>query len=128
MRAVVIDIPIDAKYGDEKSNLKIIQEVPKFIYGNLKNLYKRIVYSYYLREINVASFELPFGLFLIVFGTVRGLSAWAVSNKTGAPAPNGTISLSALLLIVGIQFLLGFINTDTSSMPRRVFDSKKGAI
>lgn len=119
IKAVVVDIQMNALYGDEESNLRILKEIPKFIKGNLKNLMKRLWFSYYLREINIASFELPISILFIGFGSIRGLSAWISSKETGIPTPNGTISLSALLLIIGIQLLLGFINTDINSIPRK---------
>jgi dolichol-phosphate mannosyltransferase len=122
IKAVVVDVPIDAKYGEEQSNLKILHEIPKFVKGNTKNFFKRLIYSYYLREINIASFELPVGLFFVGFGLLRGVNAWIAASGSGIPTPNGTISLSVLCLIVGIQLLLGFINTDTSSMPKRPLD------
>ena len=122
IKAVVVDIPMDAQYGDEQSNLKILHEIPKFIKGNSKNCFKRLIYSYYLREINIASFELLAGLFFVGFGVLRGVTAWIAASSSGIPTPNGTISLSVLCLIIGIQLLLGFVNTDTSSMPKRPLD------
>lgn len=119
IKAVVVDFPIDAKYGDEQSNLRILREIPKFVGGNVKNFLKRLVYSYYLREINIASIELPAGIMFLGLGLYRGTSAWIESNNSGIPTPNGTISLSVLFLIIGSQLLLGFVNTDTSSMPKR---------
>jgi hypothetical protein len=119
IKAVVIDVAIDAKYGDEQSNLEITREIPNFLMGNFKNLMKRLFYSYYLREMNVASFELPAGLLFVGIGAFRGITAWISSNNSGLPTPNGTVSLSALCLIIGIQLLLGFINSDINSVPKK---------
>jgi glycosyltransferase involved in cell wall biosynthesis len=119
IKAVVVDIPINAQYGNEQSNLKILNEIPKFIKGNSKNFFKRLIYSYYLREINIASFELCVGLLFLGFGVSRGVIAWITASGSRIPTPNGTISLSVLFVIVGIQLILGFINTDTNSMPKR---------
>uniref|UniRef100_UPI00289C9531 glycosyltransferase family 2 protein n=1 Tax=Stutzerimonas kunmingensis TaxID=1211807 RepID=UPI00289C9531 len=45
LRAVVVDIPMDAKYGDEVSNLKISKIVGEFLAKHLRNFVKRIFYS-----------------------------------------------------------------------------------
>lgn len=44
LRAVVIDIPMEAEYGDEISNLKISRIVGEFLVKHSKNFIKRIFY------------------------------------------------------------------------------------
>lgn len=124
LRAVVIDIPMDAKYGDEVSNLKISKVVGEFFTKHVRNFMKRIFYNYYLRDMSVASLELPAGLLMLLFGVTFGSSHWIASIETGAPTPAGTIMLSAIPIIVGIQFVLAFLAYDISSVPRRVLHSK----
>jgi len=118
LRAVVQDIPMNAIYADEESNLKISRIVGKFIWGNYKNFAKRVFYQYYLREWSTASFELPLGIFLTVFGFVTAILTWLDSFHRTTPAAAGTVMISALPLIVGIQLLLAFINSDVESEPR----------
>ena len=124
LRAVVIDIPMDAKYGEEVSNLKISNVIGEFFTKHVRNFTKRIFYNYYLRDMSVASLELPAGLLMLLFGTVFGASHWISSVETGAPTPAGTIMLSAIPIIVGIQFVLAFLAYDISSVPRRVLHNK----
>src|SRR3546814_3938036 len=50
LRSVVIDIPMDAHYGDEVSNLKIKKIIGEFLIKHLRNTGKRIFYNYYLRD------------------------------------------------------------------------------
>ncbi|MGY4493060.1 glycosyltransferase family 2 protein [Pseudomonas sp. TE3610] len=121
LRAVVVDIPMDAKYGDEESNLKISQIIGEFALKHLRNFAKRIFYSYYLRNMSLASFELPIGLLLMISGTVIGLSHWSSSLSTGIPTPAGTVMLSALPVILGTQFVLAFLGYDIASVPKRPF-------
>ena len=64
IRAVVIDVTMSAQYGVEKSNLNIKKVLSEFPQRHFVNLLKRTFYNYYLREWNVASFELPLGLIL----------------------------------------------------------------
>jgi hypothetical protein len=92
--------------------------VGKFFWGNIKNFLKRVFYQYYLREWSTASFELPLGFFLTLFGFITAVITWVESFSRTTPAPAGTVMLSALPLIVGIQLLLAFINSDVESEPR----------
>ena len=45
LRAVVVDIPMDAKYGDEVSNLKISKILGEFLYKHIRNFFKRVFYN-----------------------------------------------------------------------------------
>ena len=105
---------------DEKSNLKIRRVIFEFPYKHNRNLLKRIAYSYYIREFNLASLELPIGLLLGGFGLIRGATAWWHSLQTGITAPAGTVVLSAVLVLSSIQFMLGFLNFDINNYPKNL--------
>lgn len=119
LKAVVIDIPMDAIYGDEKSGLKISSVLWEFFSKHWVNFYKRVFYNYYLRDMSVASFELPLGIALLIFGLLHGLTSWYTYSHLGVATPLGTIMISALALLFGLQFLLAFLSYDISSVPRR---------
>lgn len=119
IRAVVVDIPMTARYGTEMSNLKISAVVGEFALKHLRNLFKRIFYSYYLRDMSLASLELPIGLAMLVSGTAIGLRQWWWSIQTGVPNSAGTVMLAALPIIMGMQFVLAFIGYDIASVPTR---------
>jgi len=119
LRAAVVDVPMDAFYGDEESNLKITKILPEFFGKHLRNTVKRIFYNYYLRDMSVASLELPLGLVLIVFGLVFGSSHWLQSLHVGVPASAGTVMLAALPLLVGLNLLLAFLGNDMANQPHR---------
>jgi glycosyltransferase involved in cell wall biosynthesis len=121
LRAVVVDIPMDAKYGDEVSNLKISKVVGEFFVKHVRNFSKRIFYNYYLRDMSLASIELPIGLILFLFGLFFGLTHWWSSVDLGVPSSAGTVMLSALPVIVGLQLILAFLGHDISSVPDRAF-------
>ncbi|WP_282295852.1 glycosyltransferase family 2 protein [Stenotrophomonas sp. PS02289] len=118
LRAVVMDVPMHAKYGDEVSNLKISQVLSEFLTKNLRNFCKRVFYNYYLRNLSLASLELPAGLILLLFGTVYGLQHWLFSIDSGQVASSGTVMLAAMPVLVGVQFLLAFFGQDIASTPR----------
>lgn len=117
MRAVLVDIPMFAEYGLEKSNLSVARELPNFFIKNLKNLAKRIAYSYFIRSFNFASFELIFGLFLLGFGVFFGGLSWFEQAHQGTFASAGTVMFAALPIILGLQLVLGFVNHDMASVP-----------
>jgi dolichol-phosphate mannosyltransferase len=121
LRAVVIDIPMDAKYEDEVSNLKISKVVGEFLFKHIRNFGKRVFYNYYLRGMSLASLELPIALVLLVWGGIFGVSHWIDSLNTDIPTPAGTVMLSALPVIIGVQLLLAFIGHDIASSPRHPF-------
>lgn len=121
LRAVVVDVPMHAKYGDEVSNLKISKVVGEFFVKHVRNFGKRIFYNYYLRDMSLASIELPVGVLMLLWGLIFGASHWASSIYTGVPTAAGTVMLSALPIILGIQFILAFLGQDIAAVPRRPF-------
>lgn len=118
MRAVVQDIPMRAKYVDEKSGLKIKKILFEFLGKHAVNAFKRIVYNYYIRDFSVASVELPLSVLLLVFGIWFGVSEWIETLKTGVAASSGTVMLAALPVFMGLELLLSFINYDVASVPK----------
>ena len=124
LRAVVVDIPMDAKYGDEVSNLKISRVVGEFFAKHVRNFGKRIFYNYYLRDMSLASLELPIGLALLGFGTIYGGLNWAYSSHSGTPSLAGTVMLAAITALIGLQLILAFFSYDISSVPQRPIHRK----
>lgn len=120
LRAVVIDIPMDAKYGSEESNLDIHKILGEFFLKNIRNFLKRIFYNYYLRGMSLASFELPLGAAILLFGIIFGSYHWYDSWNRSELTPVGTIMISAVSLITGLQFILSFLSYDISNVPNRI--------
>lgn len=117
LRAVVVDIPMYARYESEVSNLNAGREFFVFLALNLRNLFKRISYNYLLRNFNFATIELLGGLALLVFGIGFGARMWIGSMLAGTYASAGTVMLAGLSTLVGLQLLLGFINFDMTDIP-----------
>ncbi len=124
IRAVVQDIPMQAVYQDEKSNLKIHQIFFPFLFSNCKNFFKRIFYNYYLRDMSIASIELPLGIFFLLFGIAFGAHKWIESTVSQVPATAGSVMLSALPILMGVQLILAFLSSDISSTPNAVIHKK----
>ena len=116
--AVVEDVPLPARYGDEKSNLKIGKVIFEFPWKFAKNHLKRIFYRYYLREWSIASFELPLAIGLGLFGTWFGLSSFLAAAGAGRATTAGQATIASLSIILGVQLLLSFLSYDIQSEPK----------
>jgi dolichol-phosphate mannosyltransferase len=118
INAVVTDVPMKARYGDEKSNLKIRKVLVEFPIRHTVNLLKRIFYRYYLREWSIASIELPVGFSLLVFGAWFGIANFLEASSAGRATTAGQVTVAAIGIILGVQFLLSFLAFDVSSEPK----------
>jgi dolichol-phosphate mannosyltransferase len=117
LRAVVVDIPMLAKYGEEESHLKVRRALPVFAARHAANFVKRIFYSYFLRGFSVASIQWILGPLLFVFGVCFGVYQWIAASAADTSATAGTVMLAALPVIVGLQFVLAAIDFDVRSVP-----------
>lgn len=119
LRAVVVDVPMDARYDAEVSNLKISRVVGEFLWKHVRNTCKRVVYNYFLRDVSIASLELLAATGLLGFGAVFGGYHWWQAASSGDGAPVGTIMVATVAVVSGLQFLLAFLGYDIASVPRR---------
>lgn len=117
-RAVVVDVPMKAVYGNEKSNLSVSKILFEFPYRHLKVMTKRVLYSYFIRDFSIASLHFIFGSMLLAFGLLVGLQEWHDSMTHADAATSGTVMLSALPIIIGFQLLLAFLSQDIQSVPQ----------
>jgi len=115
---VVKDISIPARYSDESSSLSVVKTLFEFPYKLLKGLIKRIFYKYFLYDFNMASVYMLFGIPMLMFGSVFGSYRWYMAVEYGVNNPTGTIMLSVLSIILGIQFLLQAISIDIVNIPK----------
>jgi dolichol-phosphate mannosyltransferase len=126
VRAVVRDVPIPARYADERSNLKIISILAPFAFKHLRNAVRRVIGQYFVRDLNIASLETALGLPLILFGLFYGLS-WMHRPHVG-PAPAGVVMMAALPVIIGVQLLLQAVTYDVQSAPSEPIHPRLRAI
>ena len=118
-RAVVADVPMEAVYGEETSSLKVSRVLLPFSIKHARNFLRRIFYTYFLSDFNVATLELVIGLLMSGFGFIFGLVKWQESITSGNPAATGVIILAALPLLIGSYLLISFLNFDVQNQPDR---------
>ena len=120
VRAVIRDIPLQAFYGEEHSSLSIMDTLLSFPTKYLNRLFKRLFYSYFLRDFNMGSVSLIVSSILVTSGSIYGMTKWLASIETGVPATAGMVMISGIQLLVGLNFLISFINYDIGNIPRQV--------
>lgn len=118
-RAVVVDVPMVAVYGEEVSNLKIRKELWPFLRTHCREIVKRLFYTYFLRDFSPASLQLLFGTLFLLFGGIYGSVEWYQSIQSGSVASTGTVMIAVLPIILGTQFLLNFLAFDMANEPKR---------
>jgi glycosyltransferase involved in cell wall biosynthesis len=117
--AVVEDVSIPARYGDEESSLHIPSIMPVFIYRLIRGMGKRILFKYFLYDFSLGSFYLTAGSLLTAFGAVFGGVKWWQAAEAGKAATTGTVMIAVLALLLGVQFLVQAINFDIQTAPKR---------
>lgn len=119
VRAVVADVPMEARYGEETSHLKIRDVLGQFFTKNLKELAKRILYTYFMRDFSLASMQLLFGTLMLAFGVIFGGIAWYHSVSSGSAATTGTVMIATLPILLGFQLVLSFLGFDMANEPKQ---------
>ncbi len=117
--AMVMDVPIPARYRNETSNLSIRRTLFEFPVKLLATFFRRILLKYYIHDFSMMSLYLMVGIPLLSFGGIFGAVKWIDYASRNVPAPTGTVMLPTLCVILGIQILLSAIEIDMNSVPRK---------
>lgn len=116
--ARVRDIAIPARYGAERSSLRIHREVPVFGGLLVRRTLHRFWIKYVVRDFSpIALFGLT-GSILFLWGVLFGAWAWWDHARQGLVTPTGTVMLSVLPLFVGFELLLQALVLDIQHTPR----------
>ncbi len=117
--AVVEDRLIPARYGNERSHLKIGRALLEFPWQGLRYGCQRIWWRYFIADFNAVSLFLLCGIPLTTFGIGFGAYHWIRSAREGVLTPTGTVMLAVLPLIIGFQLLLQALVLDVQQAPKR---------
>src|SRR5580765_856712 len=113
--AVVQEIPMQARYGDEVSHLSVTKALFGFPPKLLKGFIRRILIKYFLFDFNIASVYLLFGVPFFLLGTIYGIVNFVKYMNANTVAPRGTVVIPTLLIILGFQLLLSAVNYDITN-------------
>lgn len=123
--AVVADVSIPARYGDEESSLSIRKTLFTFPGKLFKGMVRRIFFRYFLYDFNMASVYLITGVPMVLWGLLFGGWRWYLGAFCDVFNTTGTVMVAVLPLILGAQFLIAAVNIDIAAAPaRRPSDSR----
>jgi glycosyltransferase involved in cell wall biosynthesis len=118
LRAVVVDVPITARYGDEVSSLSVPRTLLEFPPRLLKGLIRRLFWRYVVHDFTAVSVFLFLGVPLFVLGSVFGTKVYWTFATANQYAPAGLVMLCALPIFVGLQLIIQAVVLDVQNVPR----------
>ncbi|MFI5303693.1 MAG: glycosyltransferase family 2 protein [Nitrospiria bacterium] len=116
--ARVKDVAIPARYGNEKSSMKLYKIALSFPYFLFNRFWYRFYQKYILRDFSPIALFFLAGLPLFLWGLGFGIHIWFRSFTTNTIATTGTVMLSVLPFIIGFELLLQGIILDINETPR----------
>jgi glycosyltransferase involved in cell wall biosynthesis len=117
--AVIEDVLVPARYGDERSGLSVGRSLIEFPWLLLRHGLRRVLWQYFVVDFNAVSLFLVTGVPLVTYGVIFGLYHWIDSYRRNVLTPTGTVMLAVLPMILGFQLLLQALVLDVQNAPRR---------
>ncbi|MBI2902349.1 MAG: glycosyltransferase family 2 protein [Candidatus Methylomirabilis oxyfera] len=122
--AVVEDVRMPARYGIERSSLRIGRALAEFPWQCLRYGLRRVLWRYFVGDFNAVSLFLVCGIPLIAFGVAFGLYHWIENYRKNVLTPTGTVMLAVLPLILGFQLLLQALVLDVQHAPQQPLQAR----
>jgi glycosyltransferase involved in cell wall biosynthesis len=119
-RAVIIEVPMPARYRGEISSLSVSRSLFEFAYYLVNGFFRRLWLQYFVMDFSLGSLFLVIGLLMGLFGTAWGVYFWDKSIRTGVAASTGTVMVAVLPVILGFQLLLQALAYDIQNVPKNV--------
>ena len=113
--AEIKDVSIPANYNDERSNLSAVHCLFTFPPKLIRAFFRRITIRYFIMDFSIISLYILLGIPLLLFGFIFGLANWIHYASHAIAAPTGTIIIATLGIVLGIQFILSFMQYDISA-------------
>lgn len=117
-RAVVLDVPIEARYGDESSSLSVTKTLfefpPKLLFG----LSRRLFWRYFVHDFSAVSVFLVLGVPALLFGIAYALGWFLRHPDPSEQMTPADAMIAAMSIIIGVQLVLQAIVLDIAGVPR----------
>ncbi|WP_254508524.1 glycosyltransferase family 2 protein [Anatilimnocola floriformis] len=117
--AVIRDVPMPARYGQEQSKLRIGRILLEFPPKLLGCLLRRLVLKNFIYDFSMESLYLLAAAPLLLGGGLYGGLNWLRYAWLGVGAPTGTVVIPAMMIILGFQLLLSALGEDVRNVPTR---------
>jgi glycosyltransferase involved in cell wall biosynthesis len=117
--AVVRDVSMPARYGDERSSLSLRRVSLAFPFLLLRAYARRIALQHFLRDFTPVALFLITGGAMLGTGLVYGTSVWRHSASLHQATPTGTIVIVSMLVLAGFHLLVQAFVMDFGSVPNR---------
>lgn len=118
VRAVVLDVPMDARYRGEKSNMNPVRILIEFPWQLLVGFVRRIWLTKILYSLTIEAILGLSGLLLVAGGLIWGCSHGLLSAILGTASASSTTVLATVLpLMLGFQMWMNAAVLDIQSVP-----------
>src|SRR6185295_5728030 len=114
----VKDVPIPARYGNEKSSMRLSEIVLTFPWYLFRRFWYRIYQKHVLRDFSPVAVFWIFGTLMFSWGLVFGLYTWAKSIMFQQIATTGTVMLSVMPFMLGFELILQGIILEIKESPK----------
>lgn len=117
LNAVVRDVPMPARYGNERSHLSVTRVLLEFPPRLFACFCRRLLLKNFIYDFSMESVYLLAGVPMLAIGVLYGGLSWVHFARVGEGAPTGTVVIPAMLITLGVQFLLSAISEDMRGVP-----------
>ena len=112
------DVPIAARYGDEKSSMKISEILLTFPWYLFRRFWYRLYQKHILRDFSPIALFWVFGIPMFSWGILFGMFTWGRSIFFHQVATTGTVMLSVLPFLVGFELILQAMILEIKESPK----------
>ncbi len=110
------DVPIPARYGDERSTMRLRRVAPRLMWLLFMGFWRRMIFKYVLWSFSAIALLFFTGLGLIAIGLAFGV--FATIETIGPPtASAGTVLLAVAPTLTGIYLLVQALVLDIQASP-----------
>lgn len=117
LRAVVAEVPMPARYGDESSSLSVGRSLVTFPFKLARGFLRRIAWRYFIYNMDAVTVFLLGGGLLLLIGVGFGAYRWYLGIFGNETQTAGTVALGLFPAIIGFQMLLQAMILDIMGKP-----------
>jgi len=117
IHARVAEVPMPARYGDERSLMNLRRIVLSFPWKLFRAGLARLRLKYFGLDFSPIAVLLSVGAVLFAGGFIYGAKEWITNALRGVPTPAGTVMVAALPTLLGAQLLLNALILEISQTP-----------